>query len=196
MSDEIENLLESSAMVNAKINLLENDLLEERQRNHRYKNNLDDIKQELSASQKILQHQKGNENELHTQIVNLQTDLNNRPTKESFNELKNTCDNLQTLINELREEAKRDDKSLKNDISNSFSDDEERSRFLELEEELVVMKEQYAKSVEDKISMNRTLDKIQKDYNDLTNRSHNVMFFYIAPLVFLVAYLLFTTLVS
>lgn len=193
MSDEIENLLESSAMVNAKINLLENDLLEERQLNLKYQNELQTVKEELLTSQSILEKQVSDENTLRTQINNLQSELHNRPTNDNFAELKATCDSLQVLVNELSEKSEKP----KRDLSRSFSEDDEmRSRFGELEEELVIVKEQYAKSVEDKLDLNRSLDKVQKDFNDLTNRSHNVMFFYIAPLVFLVAYLLFTTLFS
>lgn len=198
MSDEIENLLESSAMVNAKINLLENDLLEERQTNLKYKNELDNIKEQLLSSQTMLEKQKLEENSLQVQINNLTTELNYRPTVESFMELKITCDSLQRVIAELKDEIKsKEEKMKRKELMKSLSEDDElRNRFSELEEELVVVKENYAKSVEDKMLLNKSLDKMQKEYNDLTNRSHNVMFFYIAPLVFLVAYLMFTTLFS
>lgn len=199
MSDEIENLLESSAMVNAKINLLENDLLEERQQTLKYKNDLDTLKQKLISSEALLEKRQGEDTDLQKQVAICKMELEKRPTVESFSDLQNTCETLKQTISVMREQAKlkEEEKPQKIDVFRTATDEDEiRLKFADLEEELVVVKEQYAKSLEEKITVNRSLERLEKDYRDLTNRSHNVMFFYIAPLVFLVAYLMFTTLIS
>lgn len=208
MSDEIENLLETSAMVNAKINLLENDLVEERQSSGRLKSELETMKYELTLSQKLVSKNKDEERTLRAQYDNLIVEMNSRPTFDVYNQLEEKCRDLEMLIVKLKEETKQEqetkqeedkessDAEILNKFESEIPSDETSVRFALLEEELVIMKEQYAKCSEEKMMLNKSLEKLQRDYRELTNRSHNIMFFYIAPLIFLVAYLLFSALFS
>lgn len=59
-----------------------------------------------------------------------------------------------------------------------------------LEEELVVLKEQYAAVIEEKMALDRELTKAQEQYSAIRNRSNNTMFIYIAPLVVYLLYIL------
>lgn len=65
-----------------------------------------------------------------------------------------------------------------------------------LEEELVLVKEKYAQLVDEKTNLNQKLNQLQKQYNIACNKSHNVMFFYIAPLVLMILYLLISSITS
>lgn len=59
-----------------------------------------------------------------------------------------------------------------------------------LEEELVVLKEQYASVIEEKMALNRDLVRAQEQYAAMCNRSYNTLFLYIAPLVLMALYIL------
>lgn len=59
-----------------------------------------------------------------------------------------------------------------------------------LEEELVVLKEQYVAVIEEKMVLDRELIKAQEQYSAIRNRSNNTMFIYIAPLVIYLLYVL------
>lgn len=76
---------------------------------------------------------------------------------------------------------------LKSAISNTSLSAEQ---IAALEEELVVLKERYAAVNDEKRVLNKNLTVMQDQYNALCNRSHNTMFFYIAPLVLAILYLL------
>lgn len=65
-----------------------------------------------------------------------------------------------------------------------------------LEEELVVLKEQYAAVIEEKMALDRELTKAQEQYSAIRNRSNNTMFIYIAPLVVYLLYVLIVQIFS
>lgn len=184
MSDEIENLLESSAMVNAKMNILQNDLVAEREEILKYKMELETLRTEMLVSQKTLKNNKEEKDKLKNKIHSLNEELEKRPSCITFNELKSKCNELELAIKNMKNTVEeKEDKG----ISDEYS---------EIEEELVKMKELYARSNEDKLLLEQKVQALQKQHNDLKNRSHNVMFFYIAPLIFLVLYLLYVMLFS
>lgn len=69
-------------------------------------------------------------------------------------------------------------------------------QFSALEEELVILKESFARISQEKLELNKTLENVRGQYNSLCNRSYNNMFFYIGPLVLMVLYLLISNIFS
>ncbi|XP_018326273.1 sarcolemmal membrane-associated protein isoform X1 [Agrilus planipennis] len=65
-----------------------------------------------------------------------------------------------------------------------------------LEEELVLLKERYADLIDEKMVLCKKITALQTQYRAVCNASYNKMFFYVAPLVFMVLYLLFTAIFS
>lgn len=193
MSDEIENLLQSSAMVNAKMNIIENDLLEEKQNNEKFRQEMESLRNELLEAERNKKDSKDVEKRMSKQIEDLIRELDKRPTVELFDNVKRRCKEMEIITSKLPSTAVVSDQNLPLSIEEF---DEEKRKIHELEEELVLMKERFAKCNDDNILLNKQYDKLQKEYHDLSNRSYNVMFFYIAPLVFLIAYLLFAVLFS
>lgn len=192
ISNELERLLETSALVNVKINLLENDLLEERQNHQKYKKETDKLKQELALSQQLANTTSNEELMMKAKVENLSTELNKRPTVETYENLKLKCANLEKILKKKNANAQSGDYI----VEEIKMDELDKLRFTELEEELVVMKEKYAECNIETVKLNKNLEALQKEYNSLLNRSHNVMFLYIAPLILLVAYLLLSSLFS
>lgn len=107
--------------------------------------------------------------------------------KDSCNE----CQRLQDRVESLTEEVK----TLGSGASGSecpLSIEEVRA----LEEELVLVKERYAQLSEEKMNLNKKLNALRDQYNVVCNKSYNTMFFYIAPLVLMVLYLLISSMTS
>lgn len=65
-----------------------------------------------------------------------------------------------------------------------------------LEEELVLIKERYAVIAEEKTMLNKKLNTLREQYNTVCNNSYNKIFFYVAPLVLMVLYLLISAMAS
>lgn len=193
MSEEVENLLETSALINAKISLIESDLLDERANCKHYKNQVERLRQELNLTQQLADTTSTEEQTLKSQLDALSAELRLRPTVESFEELKHKCSSLEKIVQKIKTNQQQVADS---GDTNGHRVEEIDVKFTELEEELVVMKEKYAECNLEKLQLNKNLDSLQKEYNALANRSHNIMFLYMAPLILLVAYLLLTSLFS
>lgn len=197
ITEEVERLLESSALVNAKINLLENDLAEEKIHTAKFKKEAEKLKQELMFTQQLANTTSNEELMMKAKIENLSTELKKRPTVESFEDLKLKCSNLEKIFSKIRTNDSGD--IYTNDSNSeviSKCNEIENERLTELEEELVLIKERYAECNLEKIQLNRNLDTLQKRYNEIVNRSHNIVFLYMAPLILLVAYLLLSSMFS
>lgn len=69
-------------------------------------------------------------------------------------------------------------------------------QFVALEEELVILKERYAQLNDEKLCLNKSYDAMREKYNAIVNQSHNTLFFYVAPLVLMVLYLLISSMFS
>lgn len=94
--------------------------------------------------------------------------------------------NLKEAKNKLRESSESLNKLNGVDIE----------QFSALEEELVILKESFARISQEKLELNKTLENVRGQYNTLCNRSYNNMFFYIGPLVLMVLYLLISNIFS
>lgn len=121
--------------------------------------------------------------------------------KESFNENQQYRDKIEHLGKELEtvqnkstnvddvEKEKRDAPQTSNEI---LSHDQ----LLCLEEELVLLKERFAQVSEEKMKLVKDLLTLREQYNMVCNRSHNKYFFYVAPLIAMVLYLLVSAMIS
>lgn len=108
--------------------------------------------------------------------------------KESCNE----CQRLQSNVDCLNEQMKalEEKKSVESQCRLSLEE------VVALEEELVLIKEKYAQLSEEKMNLNKKLNSLRDQYNLVCNKSYNTMFFYIAPLVLMVLYLLVSSMTS
>lgn len=118
--------------------------------------------------------------------------------KDSCNECQRLRDKVLQLTGELKSTnenlKKTEEKAEKRDSStNSVHTFEEVTA---LEEELVYLKERYVVITEEKQMLNKKLNALTDEYKSLCNRSYNQMFFYVAPLVLMVLYLLVSSITS
>lgn len=65
-----------------------------------------------------------------------------------------------------------------------------------LEEELVLLKERFAQISEEKMKLVKDLSTLREKYNSACNRTHTKYFLYVAPLIFMVVYLLVSAMLS
>uniref|UniRef100_A0A6P7GPS1 Sarcolemmal membrane-associated protein isoform X2 n=1 Tax=Diabrotica virgifera virgifera TaxID=50390 RepID=A0A6P7GPS1_DIAVI len=66
----------------------------------------------------------------------------------------------------------------------------------QVEEELVLIKERYAQVSEEKLSLRHDLATLKGQYDAMCNRFYNQFFWYVAPLVVMVLYLLISAMIS
>lgn len=142
----------------------------------------------IAGLEKDLIEQKQITNEKNKLAEMLKQELQNlqQKWKESFNE----CQHLQDKVDSLSEEIKTLLTVDKKDVGLSMED------ITALEEELVLLKEKYAQLTDEKTHLNKKLNHLQNQYNVVCNKSYNIMFFYIAPLVLMVLYLLISSMTS
>lgn len=70
------------------------------------------------------------------------------------------------------------------------------NQLVSVEEELVLLKERFAELNQEKIHLQKDLIKVTDKYNLMCNGSSNKTFFYFAPLVLMVIYLLISAMIS
>lgn len=121
--------------------------------------------------------------------------------KESLNENQQCRAKIENLGKELDtvqhkstivdgvEREKRDESQTSNEIVSH-------DQLLCLEEELVLLKERFAQVSEEKLKLVKDLLTLREQYNMVCNRSHNKYFFYVAPLIAMVLYLLVSAMIS
>lgn len=104
--------------------------------------------------------------------------------KESCNESQQLRDKVESLS------AKLEEKSDSNERLVTFQ------QLVDVEEELVLLKERFAKIGDEKLKLQHELYSLTEQYKVVCNRSYNKHFFYIAPLVIMVLYLLISAMIS
>lgn len=122
--------------------------------------------------------------------------------KESTNESRQLRDKIQQLTNnddvetELR--LRKDENNLvsSSPTSNNHHNLVPINQLVNVEEELVLLKERFAELNQEKVHLQKDLVKITDKYNLMCNRSSNKTFFYLAPLVLMVIYLLISAMIS
>lgn len=112
--------------------------------------------------------------------------------KEASNEAQQLRDKLSALQTETKSITDNAASWGNSNVTNGVN----LEQFTALEEELVFIKEKYAKLSEEKLLMNKELNSVREQYNAVCNRSYNNMFFYVVPLVLMVLYLLISNMFS
>nr|CAH7713015.1 unnamed protein product [Callosobruchus chinensis] len=110
--------------------------------------------------------------------------------KDKIDLLAKELESAQTKLKELDENVK--EKELDTSKSSTVSYEE----LISVEEELVLIKERFAQITEEKLKLQRDLVSMTEQYRMVCNSSHNKYFFYVAPLVFMVLYLLISAMIS
>ncbi|KAJ8975353.1 hypothetical protein NQ317_000281 [Molorchus minor] len=126
--------------------------------------------------------------------------------KESCNENQQYKDKISHLGNELELAQKQLKEALENTKENHVGKSRDKTtisnnvvtydQLVNVEEELVLLKERFAQTGEEKLKLQRDLLAMTDKYNMVCNRSYNKYFFYVAPLVFMVLYLLVSAMIS
>nr|CAI5857294.1 unnamed protein product [Callosobruchus analis] len=120
--------------------------------------------------------------------------------KESCNESQQYKDKIDLLTKELdsaQSKLKELDENMKEkELDTSKSSAVSYEELISVEEELVLIKERFAQITEEKLKLQRDLVSMTEQYRMVCNSSHNKYFFYVAPLVFMVLYLLISAMIS
>lgn len=152
--------------------------------------------------EKIISHQQLIENQnLKQELIILE-----QKWKESCNENQQYKDKMKHLMNELeiaQEQLKQVTDNVKKQVDKNLLNTSIMSnnvvtydQLVNLEEELVLLKERFAQVGDEKLKLQRDLLIMTEKYNMVCNRSYNKYFFYVAPLVFMVLYLLVSAMIS
>lgn len=163
----------------------------------------EDLLQELTASRLQL------EKEQATNLLELnQLREDHQMFKQKFKETLNECQQLKDRLGSVQEQQKVAEEKLQA-LKDSNEEIQEKKLSKDdnsvdlcpdavtmLEAELITLKERYAQLTDEKTALNKKLQSLNDDYNALCNRSYNTMFYYIAPLVFMVIYLLVSSMFS
>ncbi|CAH0564056.1 unnamed protein product [Brassicogethes aeneus] len=121
--------------------------------------------------------------------------------KESCNEGQQLRDKIEALTLRLHEKMERVQELDKehNEAHTEKSDSckvVSIQQLVNVEEELVLLKERFALTSEEKLKLQHDLLNLTQQYNVVCNRSYNKHFFYVAPLVIMVLYLLVSAMIS
>lgn len=171
---EIEQLQQQSIINRSKIAALESALNEERQVNSDKGEECARLKFELDVLQQNWAENCTEIQGLHRKIYSLTEQLQSQSNGSST-----------ITFTGIGEKTDIDESNsiISNDSTNS-------DQIASLEEELVVLKERFAVVNDEKLLLQKKLLSVKEQYRALCNRSYNTMFFYIAPLVLMVLYLL------
>lgn len=69
-------------------------------------------------------------------------------------------------------------------------------QLVNVEEELVTLKERYAQINEEKTKLLKEFSKLKDQYNQLCNSSYDKMYWYMAPLILIILYLVISAMIS
>lgn len=191
---QIENLEQLVNSNKLKISDLEDSLSNEKHVNLLKSDEVDRLKEELVVLTQKWKESCNEAQQLKDKVAMLKTELEvveegvlKAKMKAKEEEDSQKCINNDEIV---QNDPKKDAVA---DISLSKISEEQLST---LEEELVILKERFVQINEEKLLLNKSLTSLHDQYNRLRNRSHNTMFFYIAPLVLTVLYLLISSMFS
>nr|XP_022910384.1 sarcolemmal membrane-associated protein [Onthophagus taurus] len=155
------------------------------------------LEEELKAEKMICL---GKSNEMDELKVTLS--VNMEKLKEACNESQQLKDKLNVVCEELKskEEMNLETKLEKKSENNLEKRSNDYSKTIEhvlcLEEELVKLKEKFADVNEEKLVLNKEIKELRERYKAECDRSQNTVFFYVAPLVLILIYMLVSSLFS
>ncbi|KAI4456537.1 centrosomal protein [Holotrichia oblita] len=194
---QIENLEQIVNSNKLKISELEDSLSNEKHMNLLKGDEVDSLKDELLLLTQKWKESCNEAQQLRDKVAVMKNDL--LAAKDEVSRTK-------TVIEKKQEEdsqkcVNNDDNIVQNDskhdvVANISMSKINEEQFSALEEELIILKERFAQINEEKLVLSKNLTSLNKEYNSLQNRSHNTMFFYIAPLALAVLYLLVSSMFS
>ncbi|GJQ72368.1 hypothetical protein Trydic_g3451 [Trypoxylus dichotomus] len=198
---QIENLEQIVNSNKSKISDLEDSLSKEKHLNLLKGEEVDNLKDELVLLTQKWKESCNEAQQLRDKVTTLKNELlvaeesvlkTKMAVKEDKTEEKDseTCINNITTVAIVQSDPKID--MVANISTNNISEEQ----ISTLEEELIILKERFAQVNEEKLMLSKSLTSLHEQYNSLRNRSHNTMFFYIAPLVLTVLYLLISSMFS
>lgn len=170
----------------------------------------------LDDEKEVAQHLMEDNESLKEELVLLQQKYKeicneNQQFKDRLELLKSLLENTQKQVDNRQNESVKiksepDEKGELETEEKAESENEEKSntstslitydQLVSLEEELVLVKERFVQVSEEKLNLQRDLRSLTDQYNIVCNRSHTRYFFYVAPLVFMVVYLLVSAMIS
>lgn len=178
MKKKIETLQNLCTLHQEKVNELEKLLYDEKEltkkvasENNNLKHELDNLKSDLNKS------------------IDRNVDLESEIKKLKEIENKKGVEELEIS---LKSGMMGDHECNLNDSNISVSYKE----LVSVEEELVTLKEKYAQVSNDKSELQKQVELMRQEINQMRNQSHNTTFFYVAPLVLIVLYLLISKMFS
>lgn len=113
----------------------------------------------------------------------------NQQYRDKVERLEQDLDVVQTTLQSTQSNSKKYE-------ANTSTEVVTHDQMLCLEEELVLLKERFAQVSEEKLKLVKDLVSLREQYNLVCNRSHTKYFFYIAPLIIIVLYLLNSLMIS
>ncbi|XP_044252869.1 sarcolemmal membrane-associated protein [Tribolium madens] len=149
------------------------------------KSKLSELEKQLTDEKQLNSVQSEENESMKEELVVLQQKL-----KESCNESQQLRDRVNCLVKELEEASNKDQIVNTSTISNSYE------QLVSLEEEMVLLKERYVQSNDDKLKLQQELAKLREQYNKMCNSSYDKMYFYIAPLILMILYLVISAMIS
>ncbi|CAG9767057.1 unnamed protein product [Ceutorhynchus assimilis] len=103
-------------------------------------------------------------------------------------------------VNELVNDLEKRKEDIQAEQESRMNDDSQANiscqKLMELEEELVLLKEKYAQSCEEKVKLQRDVLKLKVQHDLMCNNMYNKCFWYVCPLVIIVLYLLISKWIS
>lgn len=165
-----------------------------------------ELRRNLDQEKEISQQRLEENNKMKEELVILQQKwkescYENQQYQDKINYLSSELDLAQKRLKEVPEKRTESHEERQNNSGSGDSVSLNQSlvnydQLVNLEEELVLMKERFAQVSEDKLKLQRDLLTLTAQYNLACNRSHTKYFFYVAPLVFMVLYLLVSAMIS
>lgn len=156
------------------------------------------------------------QNELKKQIERLERELSENDQIQRIERLERQISEKDETISKLQEEFRKEREALQEqfrtacdecrqlrDEVSTLKNDEQRKKCVltfeeitDLEEQLVQYKERCAAIIDENTALTMKMNVITDQYNKLCNKSYNQLFFYVAPLVLMVLYLLISSIAS
>lgn len=194
---QIENLEQIVNSNKLKISELEESLSNEKHINLLKGDEVDSLKDELLLLTQKWKESCNEAQQLRDKVAVMKNDL--LVAKDEISRTKTVMEMKEE--EDLEKCVNNDDNIVQNDskhdvVANISMNKINEEQFSALEEELIILKERFAQINEEKLELSKNLTSLNKDYNSLQNRSHNTMFFYIAPLALAVLYLLVSSMFS
>ncbi|KRT83691.1 hypothetical protein AMK59_3192 [Oryctes borbonicus] len=198
---QIENLEQIVNSNKLKILDLELNLSTEKQENFLKGEEVDHLKDELLLLTQKWKESCNETQQLRDRVATLKNELTLAEeavlkTKMAVEEEEAEQENSQTCVNNVTTvPIVQSDRKI-DVVANTSVNKTNEEQISTLEEEMVILKERFAQVTEEKLMLSKNLSSLQEQYNGLCNRSHNTMFFYIAPLVLTLLYLLISSMFS